>query len=232
MKPKMNSSYFCPAMDAPFIDIHTHDETPHDGVLKVINLGLERPCPSEGLFSYGIHPWVLDSDGFQLDETLSILKERLASPHVIALGEAGLDKMHPATYEGQISAFEAQITISETFQKPLVIHNVRCHNEIVALRKKHHAGQPWIVHGFNGSGQDIRQLNSQGICISVGEALLHPERKISKALRTIDLDYLFLETDIAETDIKDIYGKAAFLLEMPLDTLKERIFCNFARIFK
>ena len=32
-------------------------------------------------------------------------------------------------------------------------------------------------------------------------------------------------------EIEEIYEKAAVLLKMPLDALKERIFCNFARIF-
>lgn len=219
-------------MEFPFIDIHTHDATPKNDVLKIVNLGLEETCPKQGSFSFGIHPWDLDSADFQLEEALSILKERLASPQAIALGEAGLDKMHSSSYERQISAFEKQILISEEMQKPLIIHDVRSHNEVIALRKKHHAHQTWILHGFNGTEQDIQQLTSQGICLSVGEALLHPERKISKAIKTIDLDFLFLETDTAEIEIAEIYEKAAVLLEIPLDALKERIFCNFARIFK
>ena len=219
-------------MSTHFIDIHTHDATPKDDVLKIVSLGLEKACPQQGLFSYGIHPWELDSADFQLEETLSILKEKLASLQVVALGEAGLDKMHSSSYDRQISAFEKQILISEEVQKPLIIHDVRSHNEVIALRIKHHARQTWILHGFNGTEQDIRQLTSQGICLSVGEALFHPERKISKAIKTIDLDYLFLETDTAEIEVKEVYEKAAVLLEMPLDALKERIFCNFARIFK
>ena len=223
--------YLCNGMSAPFIDIHTHNETPKEGVLKIVNLGLEEPCPIEGYHSFGIHPWDLNSANFQLNESLIQLKERLQSPQAIALGEAGLDKMHPESLERQTIAFEQQITIAEDLQLPLIIHDVRCHNEIIALRKKHQARQPWILHGFNGTEQDIQQLTSQGIYLSVGEALLHPERKISKSLKTINLDYLFLETDTANIEVQDVYNKAAELLEIPLDALKERIFCNFARIF-
>lgn len=220
-----------PTMNTPFIDIHTHDATPKDDVLKIVNLGIEETCPQQGSFSFGIHPWDLDSADFQLEEAVSRLKERLELPQVIALGEAGLDKMHPASYERQTLAFGQQIMISETMRKPLIIHDVRSHNEVIALRKKHHARQAWILHGFNGTEQDIQQLTSQGIYLSVGEALLHPERKICKAIKTINLDFLFLETDTAEIEIEKIYEKTAVLLEMPLDALKERIFCNFARIF-
>lgn len=219
-------------MTSPFIDIHTHDAAPEDGVLKIVNLQLEEVCPEQGLFSYGIHPWDFDDAVFSLEKAMNLLNEQMQAPQVVALGEAGLDKIHTTSYDQQIIAFEQQIEMSEIMQKPLIIHDVRSHNEIIALRKRHQARQPWIVHGFNGSENDIRQLTSHSIYLSIGETLLHPERKISKALKSIDLDWLFLETDTAEIGVQEIYEKAAFLLEMPLEVLKERIFCNFARIFK
>ena len=114
----------------------------------------------------------------------------------------------------------------------MILHDVRSHNEIIALRKKHKAVQPWIVHGFSGTEQDIKQLIGQGIYLSVGESLLHPERKIYKSFKFIDLDYLFLETDMAEIEVETIYEAAANLLEMDLSDLQIRIFANFARLFR
>ena len=159
------------------------------------------------------------------------MEERLKSPNVLALGEAGLDKTHKESFEQQIAVFERQIDLSEALQKPMILHDVKSHNEILALRKKHKAIQPWILHGFNGTEQDIRQLTGQGLYLSVGESLLHPERKITKSLKNIPLDSLFLETDMAEIDIETIYETAAKLLEMDLSTLQTRIFANFARLF-
>ena len=219
-------------MSTPFIDIHIHSRTPEADVMKIVSLGIEEECPELERCSYGIHPWDLDKADFNLDEALEQLKQRLQAPQAVALGEAGLDKAHPNSYERQIAAFEKQIGISEAMRQPLIIHDVRSHNEIISLRKQHKATQPWIIHGFNGTEQDIRQLTSHGIYISVGEALLHPERKISKVLKTIDLEYLFLETDTASCSVKEVYAKAASLLEIPLDVLAAQIFCNFARIFK
>jgi TatD DNase family protein len=45
------------------------------------------------------------------------------------------------------------------------------------------------------------------------------------------LDYLFLETDMAEIGVETIYEAAAIVLEMDLSTLQTRIFANFARLF-
>ncbi len=167
-----------------------------------------------------------------METALQCLEERLKNPNVLALGEAGLDKMHKASFERQIELFERQIELSEALQKPMILHDVRSHNEIIALRKKHKAQQPWILHGFSGTEQDIKQLIGQGIYLSVGESLLHPERKIYKSFKFIDLDYLFLETDMAEIGVETIYEAAANLLEMDLSALQTRIFSNFARLFR
>lgn len=219
-------------MELNFIDIHTHTTKSRDNLIQIVNLDLKSPCPEQGYYSYGIHPWALDNVDFQIEEALSLLEARLQSPNVLALGEAGLDKMHKASFERQVAVFERQIELSEALRKPMILHNVRSHNEIIALRKKHKAQQPWIVHGFSGTEQDVQQLIGQGIYLSVGESLLHPERKIYKSFKFIDLDYLFLETDMAEIGVETIYEAAANLLEMDLSDLQIRIFANFARLFR
>ena len=218
-------------MKTPFVDIHTHTAKPADNLILIVNLDLEQPCSEQGYYSYGIHPWKLDNVGFQSEETFALLEERLQSPNVLALGEAGLDKMHKESFEQQIAVFERQIELSEAMQKPMILHDVKSHNEILALRKKHKARQPWILHGFNGTEQDIRQLTGQGLYLSVGESLLHSERKIAKSLKNIPLDLLFLETDMAEGGIETIYEAAAKLLDIDIAVLKKRLFANFAALW-
>ena len=218
-------------MNIPFVDIHTHTPRSNDNLIQIVNLDLETPCPEQGYYSYGIHPWLLDNAVFQLEEAFELLEEKLQLPNVLALGEAGLDKMHKDTYEQQIAVFERQINLSEALQKPMILHDVKSHKEIFALRKKHKAKQPWIVHGFNGTEQDIQQLTGQGLYLSVGENLLHSERRITKSLKNIQLLLLFLETDMAEIGIETIYDAAAGLLEMDISALRAQIFSNFAKLF-
>ena len=215
-------------MKTPFVDIHTHTSKTKDDLIQIVNLNLDQDVTKRGYYSYGIHPWVLDNVDFQLEEAFALLEERLQSTNVLALGEAGLDKMHKESFEQQIAVFERQIDLSEALQKPMILHDVKSHNEILALRKKHKAKQPWILHGFNGTEQDIRQLTGQGLYLSVGESVLHSERKITKSLKNIPLDMLFLETDMAEIDIETIYNTAANLLEIDINALRAQIFSNFA----
>ena len=215
-------------MNSPFVDIHTHTAQTVDNLIQIVNLDLNYPCPEQGFYSYGIHPWTLDNTDFRIEKTFALLEERLQSPNVLVLGEAGLDKMHKDSFERQIAVFERQIELSEALNKPMILHDVKSHNEILALRKKHKAKQPWILHGFNGTEQDILQLTRQGLYLSVGENLLHSERKISKSLKNIPLEMLFLETDMAGIDIESVYEAAAKLLEMDINALKTQIFANFA----
>ena len=219
-------------METLFINIHTHTAKSDDNLIQIVNLNLNQPCPEQGHYSYGIHPWALDNADFQVEKALQALEEKLKLPHILALGEAGLDKMHKASFKRQIEIFERQIELSEALQKPMILHDVRSHNEIIALRKKHKAQQPWIVHGFSGTAQDAAQLTRQGIFLSVGESLLHPDRKIYNSLKTIDIDYIFFETDMAEIGIETVYEAAAKLLEIDVSELKTKIFRNFARIFR
>ena len=218
-------------MEASFINIHTHKVQTDDNLLQIVNLDLNQPCPEQGYYSYGIHPWETDSADFHMETALQHLEEQLKKPNVIVLGEAGLDKMHKASFEKQVELFERQIELSEALHKPMILHDVRSHNDIIALRKKYKAQQPWILHGFSGTEQDIKQLIGQGIYLSVGESLLHPERKIHISFKFIDLDYIFLETDMAGIGIEKVYEAAAKLLEMDIVSLQKQIFANFAALW-
>ena len=212
--------------DIPFIDIHTHRR-------------------SEGYGTYGVHPWTLDASVIASEANpegltdqrevtkqpnLTLLEILLKENKIVAIGETGLDRYHKDTYNLQLEVFEQHISLSEQYQKPLIIHNVKATDDILKLHKKHHPSQPWIIHGFNGTTEEVRQLTTQGICLSVGESIFYPNRKITKSISSIPLEYLFLETDTSDKSIQEVYGKASELLNLPLETLKQQIFANFARL--
>lgn len=208
METDRKNSYFCQMIrkEIPFVDIHTHRS-------------------GEGYDTYGVHPWKVSP---QTD--LSLLESLLKENRIVAIGETGLDRLHSATFDLQLKFFEQHILLSEQYQKPLIIHNVKATADLLRLFKKHQPKQSWIIHGFNGNTTEVQQLTSNGIFLSVGESIFYPNRKITTSIRSIPLDYLFLETDTSEKTIQQIYGKAAELLNLPIDTLKEIIFANFERL--
>ena len=208
--------------DIPFIDIHTHRDG-SSGIASSLTLLA---------MTYGIHPWRLDtviaSEAKQsnLNRLESLLKEN----RIAAIGETGVDRLHKDTIDLQLEFFEKHILLSERYQKPLIIHNVRGTADILRLHKKHQPRQTWIIHGFNGTADEVRQLTERGICLSVGESLFYPNRKIHQSITSIPLDCLFFETDTSDRDIREVYEKASELLKLPLDQLKQQIFANFARL--
>ena len=192
----------------PFIDIHTHRQT----------------YPSVS-FSYGIHPWKVSQPS-----DWTFLASLLRENRIAAIGETGIDRAYKETLDLQIECFEKHILLSEQYHKPLIIHNVRATADILRIHKKHQPKQAWILHGFNGTVAEVRQLTSRNIFLSVGESIFYPNRKITQSLSSLPLEYLFLETDTSEKTIQQIYEKASELLNLPLETLKQQIFDNFARL--
>lgn len=191
--------------EVPFIDIHTHQH-------QSICFG----------YTYGVHPWKLSS--------ITPLETLLKENKIVAIGETGLDRSHNDTYDRQLEVFEQHILLSEQYRKPLIIHCVKATSDVLRLHKKHQPSQTWIIHGFNGNADEIRQLTSRDICLSVGEAIFYQNRKITKTISSIPLDYLFLETDVSEKTIQQVYEKASELLNMPLNQLKDSVFANFTRL--
>lgn len=196
--------------DVPFIDIHTH----------------RRVMASGTQWSAAIHPWKVGQS------TLTFLENLLMENKIAAIGETGLDRIHKDTFELQLEYFEKHILLSEQYQKPLIIHNVKATADILRLHKKHRPSQTWIIHGFNGTAEEVRQLTALGISLSVGESIFYPNRKITKSILSIPLEYLFLETDVSEKTIQQIYEKVAEIRNLPMARLKEQIFINFANLWK
>jgi TatD DNase family protein len=222
-------SYFCHmnTKDFPFIDIHTHYRRGWIASAK----GPAMTWPT-----YGIHPWTLDTviarsaSDEAIHKKLTLLESYLKENRIVAIGETGIDRAHKDTIPLQLEVFEKHILLSEQYQKPLIIHNVRGTADILRLHKKHQPKQAWIIHGFNGTATEANQLTDRGIYLSVGESLFYENRKIHESITSIPLDYLFFETDTSEKTIQEIYEKASELLKLPLDQLKEQIFTNFARL--
>jgi TatD DNase family protein len=135
-------------------------------------------------------------------------------------------------FEIQKEVFMKQIELSEQIAKPLIIHAVRTYPDIISIRKETKAKRPWIIHGFQGSVQSAEQLlRHDGIYLSLGDVLFKNERRASELLNVIPLDRLFLETDVAERDIVEVYEKAVSLSGIEMDKLRNDIFNNFVKIF-
>ncbi|MBD8346752.1 MULTISPECIES: TatD family hydrolase [unclassified Dysgonomonas] len=216
-------------------DIHTHDapspnsdddESLRRNISYIVNvypLGFEYAKDNENYpwFSCGVHPWYSED----AEPQLKFLKEIAGDPRIVAIGEAGLDKLKGPDLKIQQPIFEQQVQLSEQLQKPLIIHCVKAWEELLHIKKLYKPRQPWIIHGYKGKVELAKQLLSHGFLLSINE------RFNDDAIREIPLDRLFCETDISETSIEDIYSEVAKALNISVEVLALQIAENVKRTF-
>ena len=222
----------------PFVNIHTHyNHIDNNEFVEIQNIDVDNIVNVDvsHFYSIGIHPWNLKSQNLKISETqkLGDLESQcLGDLNIKAIGECGLDRACDVDFEIQKEVFMKQIELSEQIAKPLIIHAVRTYPDIISIRKETKAKQSWIIHGFQGSVQSAEQLlRHDGIYLSLGDVLFKNERRASELLNVIPLDRMFLETDVAERDIVEVYEKAVSLSGIEMDKLRNDIFNNFVKIF-
>lgn len=190
------------------LDIHTHTaRLSNKDIDSRMSYSPSEPILVEGLYSLGLHPCrAMD----MCDEGLVHLRQRLdkEQDNVWAIGETGLDKLSPITLSTQEYYLSKQIELSETLDKPLVLHCVRAYNELITLKKVHQPRQKWIIHGYRKGGELAKQLLDWDFYLSFGpyfdvEALrlAHQHKK------------MFMETDATSITIEEVFQRIQLALQ-------------------
>lgn len=224
-----------------YYNIHTHHLPSSEEVIAIYNLivypdGLRFPEGREKAvfskedslhkklyYSLGIHPWYIDPE--HLEFQLSYFYESVSHPDVVAVGEAGLDRLAVLPLEIQEEVFISQATIAEEKNKPLLIHCVKAWAEILALHKRISPRMPWIIHGFRGNRMLAAQLLNRGFYFSISD-------RFNEEILHLDLcSRLFLETDNRKIQIQEVYKKMASSLHVDLEKLGQHIRENVRNVF-
>ncbi len=170
---------------------------------------LQKRFPGKIITSFGVHPgWVADHTREEVDRALDQLRERMncapgrsdgdGNDCSDALGELGLDRGKrvaqeaEGSFECQIAAFEFQMELNRSLQKPLVLHVVRAHEE--ALQRL----QPSVglVHSFSGSREIARRYLDLGLTLSISGVITRDGYEtLKRAVSYIPMDRLVIETD-------------------------------------
>ncbi len=216
-----------------YIDIHSHHLSQEEGVFRIYNqfLNDEDDISSSTAISLGLHPWHIDQ--FNSHYSLGdILEKKVLTDSVLLVGEAGLDKIISTSFEQQREIFSKHILISEKYSKPLLIHCVKAHQELLEMRRRFNPKQAWIIHGFDSSPQLAANLVSKGIYLSIGERLLRKPEKSRSVLANIPLSKLFIETDEDKKSIQELYKDVSKIYQIDEEKLRASIFENFVKLFQ
>ncbi len=223
------------SQSAKFIDLHGHRASHGPTSESEIHIYSyspkinELPYPKQ-YFSAGVHPWRLED----AENDFKQIKSLCLDENCLMVGEAGLDRAIETPIKDQRNIFEWHIKLSMELEKPLIIHNVRALDEILALHKLYRPKQAWVLHDFNGNEIQMNSCHEHGIYTSLGPRFYESKTaKIAKHLlkNKVKLEYIFFETDDRnELEIKRVYEEFARIQDVDLHDLRKKICHNLTRL--
>ncbi len=205
---------------APYINIHSHGNLTFPDEIAIVNCDYDTATIP--FCSIGVHPWDsvnIHTNPSFINESTAIVAEKATSQDVVAIGEAGIDRLHGADIDVQRNLFVAQIHISEDVCKPLIIHQVKCVDEILNIHRRLQPRQQWIIHGFRNNIEQAIQLLNRGIDLSFGKYYSGPALHLA-----YEYNQLWLETDDTDMDIHSHYQRVSAELGITLEDLKLKMF--------
>jgi len=211
-----------------YFNLHTHRFTNTVDVMELVNQypwDFDEAIPQ---YSIGIHPWYIAES--RLERDLEIIKEKLALPECLALGECGLDKRIDIPMPLQTRVFESQIRLAEQFQKPLVLHLVAAYQELIEIKNRMQISVPVILHGFSKNEQTAKQLIANGCYLSFGKYLLR-NAELKSVFLSVPNDRFFLETDTIEETLEEVYAVAASYKGITVAELQAITAANRLKVF-
>jgi TatD DNase family protein len=236
------------------IDTHAHlgDDAPEvleraraAGVPRVIDVAtsiegarrtLARTEELDGVYAcLGVHPHEAADPG-NLDE----LRELLAHPRAVAVGETGLDYFRDyAPHDAQQRLFDQELALALEVGKPVVIHT-RAADDDTRERLLAHDG-PVVLHCFSSPGL-LEPALERGWYVSLaGNVTYKNAYDLRAAVRRVPHDKLLAETDspyLAPQPVRGKRNEPAYvvhtydvLAELHGEEIREQIVANADAVF-
>ncbi len=218
--------------------------------------------------SFGVHPW---DAGNRAADWLPQLRAVLESNPRAGVGEIGLDRwllelkpddprvagLRVAPLAEQTEVFAAQLALAAELNRAPSIHCVQAWGALhEVLKQAPRPARGFLIHGYAGPAEMIRNFTELGAHYSFNLQLLEPRHKSRlENFRHIPVKRLLVETDAPAkppagelnrfplppaadgsavnhpANITVAYEQLAILRHVPLETLAPQIEQNFHRLF-
>jgi TatD DNase family protein len=209
-----------------FWDFHTHHEEQSYSIFQAGGAKIGAGIP----VSIGIHPWEVAPNW---EITFEKIKEEAAqNPRVLAIGEAGFDRLKGPEISLQKATFFAQADLASQLEIPLILHCVKAHDLLLEYLKSAKDPPNIIWHGWNQKPELARQLLPFPVFFSFGKQLLHLQSNAEQWLKGCPIHRIFFETDDSGVEIDSIYQRASLLLQLPEAALADQVIANWNAISK
>ncbi len=181
---------------------------------RALEIAQRETSPGLRLYaSAGIHP---QEAATTAPEALDRLRELVADPRTIAVGEIGLDYYHLDNPDPEVqqAALIAQMEIASAAGKPILIHlrtselatpeaqrrfaGADATEDLFRLVREHWrpTGLPGVMHCFSGTPADAARALELGFYLSFAGNLTYPRSTgIREAATLAPLDRILVETD-------------------------------------
>jgi TatD DNase family protein len=151
--------------------------------------------------AFGLHPqYAADSSDW-----LGLLEHYLRSHPCSALGEVGLDfRPQMPAQDIQQLVFEDQLALAKELDRPVIIHAVKSHTEVISTLKSVGLNR-FVIHAFLGS-EDIAAayLTLGGYLSAGGLTTRTPRPRALDVFRKMPTHRLLLETDAPDLPLTGI----------------------------
>jgi TatD DNase family protein len=209
-------------VSAKFVDAHIHltdveyegkvDELINDaeksGVVALVSNSMDYNTSLQGVMlaekyptvvhvAVGIHPWNAGKTSEEeIEKTINLILSEKRSPHVIAVGEVGLDY----SYEGnsklrnfQLKVFDSMLKAAEKTSLPIIVHSRGTTREIIELLSSYRIKKV-LLHWFSRPLSVLPEIINRGYLITEGPPVVYSQN-IREIVRRIPLTSLLTETD-------------------------------------
>ncbi len=168
-------------------------------------------------YALGIHPLyvkdALDGDLARLDTALAQHRD---DPHLVAVGEIGLDYFVPELCESPLRErqdffYVEQLRLARKHQLPVILHVRRSADMLLKGLRAVGNGKPWqgIAHAFNGSLQQAQAFIDLGLKLGFGGALTYERaQNLRRLAAELPLEAIVLETDAPDMPPHWLYRTA------------------------
>lgn len=183
-------------------------------VLPAVSVGnfdaVRRLAHAHGLaYALGIHPLCVDAAApDDLERLAAALAAHRDDPHLVAVGEIGLDHFVPGLDQAKAERFfAAQLQLAQQARLPVIVHVRRSADSVLKyLRRVPVTG---IAHAFNGSDQQAAIFVQMGFRLGFGGAMTFERSlQIRRIAQTVPAHALVMETDSPDIPPQWLYRTA------------------------
>jgi TatD DNase family protein len=168
-------------------------------------------------YALGIHPlYVAQAEEADLARLDAALTQWRDDPHLVAVGEIGLDYFVPALCEEPLRSrqehfYQAQLKLARKHGLPVILHVRRSADMLLKGLRAVGQGHAWsgIAHAFNGSLQQAQAFVQLGFKLGFGGALTYERASHLRELAVqLPLEAIVLETDAPDMPPHWLYTTA------------------------